>query len=93
MSIEIDGVRYATKRPDDLDAQLIAATGCSSAEIEHLLVSGADRVAAAVRPFLPKDAPTIVELANAIAGDPAAVEQIRTLYANPPAAPALTKDA
>lgn len=93
MSIEIDGVRYATKRPDDLDAQLVATTGCNSAEIEQLLVSGADRVAAAVRPFLPENAPTIVELANAIAGDADAIGQIRALYANPPAAPALTKEA
>lgn len=93
MSIEIAGVRYATKRPDDLDAQLVAATGCSPSEIEHLLVSGADRVAAAVLPFIVKDAPPIVALANAIAGDPAAIEQIRALYATTPAAPALTKEA
>lgn len=93
MPIEIAGVRYATSRPDDLDARLVAATGCASAEIEHLLVSGADRIAAAVLPFLAKDAPALVDLANAIAADPDAVAQVRALYATPPAAPALTKEA
>ncbi|WP_267348670.1 hypothetical protein [Sphingomonas sp. GM_Shp_2] len=93
MPIEIAGVRYATRRPGDLDARLVAATGCASAEIEHLLVSGADRIAAAVLPFITGDVPSLLDLANAIAADPDAVTQVRALYATAPAVPALTKEA
>lgn len=93
MALKIGTATFATRRPADLDAQLVAATGCASAEIEHLLVSGPDRVAAAALPFIVKDAPSLIELAGAIAADPAAIEQVRALYANLPDAPAPTEEA
>lgn len=87
--IKINGKELKTTAPKNLDAQLIAATGCSSAEIGTLLSAGADRAAAALRPFLDdKDLPGS-ELARAIAADRDAVAVIRDLYAEQvkPAAP------
>lgn len=84
--ITIGGVEYSTRRPTDLDEQLIATTGCSSAEIDRVLSAGADRAARALRPFLPKDGPEHVDLARAIANDPPAIEVIRSLYADVPSA-------
>lgn len=93
MTLKIGTATFATRRPTDLDAQLVNATGCSSAEIDHLLASGPDRVAAAALPFILKDAPSLVDLARAIAADPAAIEQVRALYANLPDAPAPNEEA
>ena len=93
MALKIGSASFATRRPTNLDEQLVAATGCSSAEIEHLLVSGPDRVAAAALPFISKDPPALIDLANAIAADPGAIDQVRQLYANVPDASAPTQEA
>ena len=84
--IKLNGEQYKTSRPADLDAKLIAATGCSSAEIGTLLAAGGDRAAAALRPFLEAEALPGLELNRAIAADPGAREAIRDLYAKVPAA-------
>ncbi|APX64563.1 hypothetical protein AV944_00415 [Sphingomonas sp. LK11] len=70
--------------PVDLNARLIATTGCSAHEVEQLLASGPDRVARALEPFLtgPVDH---VALANLVAADTAAIGLIRALYAALPA--------
>lgn len=69
-----------TAAPADLDARLIATTGCGSNEIERLLASGPDRVACALAPFLVEQLDH-VELSNLIAADPAAIGLVRALYA------------
>jgi hypothetical protein len=84
MSLTIGALALTPRRPDDLDAQLVADTGCDAAEIETLLSAGPDRAARALRPFLANDAPDIGTLAAAIARDPAAIAAIRALYAAPP---------
>ena len=91
--LKIGETSYKTRRPADLDAQLVASTGCSAAEIDKLIASGPDRMAHAVAPFLGKDAPEHCELARAIAADPAAAESVRQLYLDkvPDAVPALTE--
>lgn len=86
--IKLGGFDLKTSRPSDLDAQLIATTGCGVKELDTILGAGSDRAARAVQPFLDKEAPSFGELARAIAGDPAAVPAIRKLYADVPAAPA-----
>ncbi len=86
--IKIAGKDLATKRPSDLDAQLIASTGCGAKEIETLLGAGPDRAARALAPFLDKDAPALNVLAQQIAGDSAAIPAIRKLYADALAGPA-----
>lgn len=40
MNILIAGVAFTATRPDDLDKRVIAATGCSVAELEASLASG-----------------------------------------------------
>lgn len=84
--IKLNGEQYKTARPTDLDEQLLAATGCSSAEIDTLLTAGVDRVAAAARPFLAAEVLPGLELNRAIAADAGAREEIRTLYVKVPAA-------
>ncbi|GAM00566.1 hypothetical protein [Sphingomonas parapaucimobilis] len=66
--------------PADLNARLIDMTGCSAHEVEQLLVSGPDRAARALEPFLAEPVDH-VELARLIAADPAAIGLIRALYA------------
>ncbi|WP_242149615.1 hypothetical protein [Sphingomonas sp. BAUL-RG-20F-R05-02] len=83
--IKINGHDLKTSKPSDLDASLIEATGCSSAEVEKLLGSGPDRAARALRPFLADDVLPGGDLAAAIAADSGALDQIRTLYAPAPA--------
>jgi hypothetical protein len=84
---------YRTSRPDNLDAQLVSTLGLSAAEVAQQL-AGAPMphvVAAALRPCLPKDAPSIPEIASAISGDgyDDALTEARKLYAAPaPAAAA-----
>lgn len=58
MSITIGGQTLATKRPDDLDAALVASTGCTAAE--HVAILSTTRVtavqvAAALAPLLASD--------------------------------------
>lgn len=90
-NLKIGGTSYKTRRPTDLDAQLIASTGCSAAEIDKLIAAGPDRMAHAVAPFV--DDTDHCELARAIAGDQDAADQIRQLYSDhaPDAVPALTE--
>ncbi len=66
--------------PADLDARLIATTGCGANEVEQLLASGPDRVAFALAPFLVEPIDH-VELSNLIAADAAAIGLVRALYA------------
>ncbi|KTT72618.1 hypothetical protein NS334_08465 [Sphingomonas endophytica] len=70
--------------PSNLDQQLIAATGCSAREIDTILSAGADRAAAALRPFLDRNELPGIELARAIASDPEALPGIRRIYAELP---------
>lgn len=79
--ITIAGKDLKTSKPKDLDAQLIASTGCSSREIATILGAGPDRAARALRPFLEKDVLPGSDLARAIVQDPEAVGVIATLYA------------
>ncbi|MEK9211719.1 hypothetical protein [Sphingomonas sp. 2378] len=80
-TITIAGATMAlAAAPVDLDAQLVAATGCDSREIERLLSSGADRCAAALAPFLVEPVEHVA-LANLVAADPSAIGTIRALYA------------
>ncbi len=72
MPITIGGQSLATTRPDDLDAQLVAATGCNAAEMAAIVSGprvGAVMVARALAPFLAADAPRGGELAAEIALD------------------------
>lgn len=65
MTITIGKSRFATRKPRNLDEQLIATTGCSAAE-NLLFLTGQPlpgRVAAAIAPFLGDDAPPLAELA------------------------------
>lgn len=88
MSIKIGGKTVATATPADLDAALIAATGCSAAEtLEQLRQGGhASHVARALHPFL-ADAMPLADLSAMIAaGDVADVRgQVLGLYTAEPA--------
>lgn len=88
--ITIGDKDFAVSRPKDLDEQLVAATGCSSGEIGHL-TADPSRSAHALRPFLGEGAPGHVDLARLIAGDRAAIDAIRDLYASLDAAPVQEK--
>lgn len=79
--ITIGEKQYKTSKPSNLDDQLIAATGCSSREVGLLLSGAPSLAAAALAPFLSEDKPEPVDLAQAIADDPAAIDAIRVLYA------------
>jgi len=71
MNITVAGATYAVHRPDDLDGQLIAATGMSAQE--HLDSFGPatlpGTLARFVRPFLAADAPCHQALAIGLEGD------------------------
>lgn len=89
MAIIIAGKSYATRRPQDLDAKLVAATGCSAAEAQRWLHGSprASHVAAALVPFMVgADAPVVQELAALIAADDVAAVavQVAALYAAVP---------
>lgn len=68
MTIAIAGKTYPTRKPADLDAVLVAATGCNASE--NIAIVGGhplpSKIAAAVRPFLGDDAPSMPELAALI---------------------------
>lgn len=78
--ITINGNEVQTSRPSDLDVQLLASTGCSSAELDVLLAGGPDRAAKALRPFVGADVLPGGALAHAIASDSHALGAIRKLY-------------
>lgn len=70
-AITIAGQSFPLTVPDDLDAELIAATGCSAAEIVAALgyFTVAGQLAAALRPLLPPDALPGIALADALQED------------------------
>lgn len=96
MQIKVGETSFKTRKPADLDAALLETTGCDAAETARHLAGYplAGHVAAALRPFLPDNAPSIPELALAIpVGDDAFIADVRGLYADTvvtvdPAAPA-----
>lgn len=84
----------ATARPDDLDAKLLAATGCSVAEVQTWLHGSPDGfyVARALYPFLTgNDAPSLADLAVMIvhAGPAEIAAEVADLYVKAPATPPL----
>jgi hypothetical protein len=79
--ITIAGHDLKTSKPKDLDAQLIASTGCSSREIATILGAGPDRAARALRPFLENNVLPGSDLARAIVQDSEAIATIAKLYA------------
>jgi len=82
--IKIHGKDLKTSKPSNLDDLLIAATGCSSAEVDKLLAGGPDLAAHALRPFIDHGDLPGGELGAAIAADPDAVAAIRKLYGDAP---------
>ena len=91
MDIKIGSTSFKTRRPSDLDAALIATTGCNAAETAQQLAGwpSAGRIASAVRPFLPEDAPSTPEVAQAIASaddGPELLVSVKKLYADAVAA-------
>lgn len=91
MTIKIGENALATRTPSDLDAVLVATTGCSAAETVAQLKRGGQpsHIARALHPFLAdKDAPLVHDLAAMIAAaDPADVRnQVIALYEPAPAA-------
>ncbi|MGE3304283.1 MAG: hypothetical protein AB7M12_14355 [Hyphomonadaceae bacterium] len=86
MKIRIGDRQLTTKRPADLDAQLLASTGCTPGEVA-LMLSGsplAGLVARAVEPFLSEeDRAATPDLASEIeaAGRIGVAAQVATLYA------------
>jgi hypothetical protein len=80
MKIGLLALTVAAARPVNLDAQLVATTGCASREIGVILSAGADRAAHALAPFLEAPVPEHRVLANAIAADPTAITAIADLY-------------
>ncbi|MCT8002987.1 hypothetical protein NZL82_13990 [Sphingomonas sanguinis] len=86
MEITIGGKAYRTRKPSDLDKALLGTTGCSAAEIASHLGGwpSAGRIASALHPFLPDDAPSAPELAQAIAASedgPKILVAVKKLYA------------
>ncbi len=81
--------QFPTRKPKDLDASLLAATGLCAAEIANQLRGNplAHLVAEAARPFLDDSAPPAQALATAIAahGVTEAAAQVLKLYADPKA--------
>lgn len=68
MTITIGETQFPTRKPKDLDAALIATTGCNASENLALISANTlpGRIAAAVRPFLSDDAPQVADLATLI---------------------------
>lgn len=90
MTIKIGDREFATQRPNDLDAKLIEATGCTAAEHRNMLASGApSQIASAIAPLMTEKIST-EELAQAIyEGDTVAIiQQARELLDVPPVADA-----
>lgn len=71
MTITIARTQFTTTRPADLDAALIATTGCNAAENLQILAGTPlpGRVAAAIAPFLDESGPSVAELAALIEAD------------------------
>ena len=93
MQLQISGKAFTTRKPSNLDALLLDTTGCDAAETARHLAGypSAGRVAAALHPFLPNEAPSVTELAHAIpVGDVDFMAAVRGLYSTVPE-PAATK--
>lgn len=94
MDIKIGDKPFKTRKPGDLDAALRETTGCNAAETAQQLggYPNPGRIASALRPFLPDDAPSMPELAHmiAVADDIEILAAVRKLYGSdavtPPAA-------
>lgn len=94
MTITVAGEKFATRKPADLDAALIAATGCNAAE-NLAIVNGkphAARLAPAILPFL-AEPPALSDLAVLVqreldSADSTLLADVRKLYA--PVEPAPT---
>lgn len=94
MTITVAGEKFATRKPADLDAVLIAATGCNAAE-NAAIVNGdplAVRLAPAILPFL-AEPPALCDLAVLVqrdldSADSTLLVDVRKLYA--PVEPAPT---
>jgi len=87
MDIKIGDKSFKTRKPSDLDAALITATGCSAVETARHLAGWptAGRIASALRPFLPEEAPSTPELASDIAAaedGPELLVAVKKLYAD-----------
>ncbi len=87
MDIKIGDKSFKTRRPSDLDAALRAATGCNAAETAKQLGGwpSPGRVASALRPFLPEDAPSTPDVARMIAASenaPDVLVSVKKLYAD-----------
>lgn len=79
--IKIAGIDLKTATPKDLNAQLVASTGCSASEVAKILAAGPARAASALRPFLEENVLPGGELGAAIASDRDALAVIAKLYA------------
>lgn len=87
MDIKIGEKSFRTRKPSDLDAALLSTTGCSAVETAKHLAGWPTpgRVASALRPFLPDDAPSVPDLAQDIEGadeGPEILVAVKKLYAD-----------
>lgn len=87
MTITVAGAKFATRKPADLDAVLIAATGCNAAENAAILNGDplAVRIAPAILPFL-AEPPALSDLAVLVqrdldGTDSTLLAEVRKLYA------------
>lgn len=87
MDIKIGDKSFRTRKPSDLDGALLATTGCNAVEAAKHLAGWPTpgRIASALRPFLPEDAPSVPDLAQDIAGadeGPEILVAVKKLYAD-----------
>lgn len=86
MDITLGGKPLKTRKPTDLDAALLATTGCNATETVRQLNGWPTpgRIASALRPFLSDDAPSTPELADSIARQDTAevLAAVKKLYAD-----------
>lgn len=95
MDIKIGDKSFKTRKPQDLDAVLLATTGCNAVEAAKQLGGwpSPGRIASALRPYLPDDAPSTPEIAQMIASadnGPDVLVAVKKLFADAAAAPAGT---
>lgn len=101
MDIKIGEKSFKTRKPSDLDVALLTTTGCNAVEAAKHLAGwpSPGRIASALRPFLPEDAPSVPELAQDIAGadnGPEVLIAVKKLYVDAvsaTSAPAITGQA
>ena len=88
MTIRIGGRELPTTRPSDLDAQLIAITGCSAAENAAMLGNGSTpfQVARALHPLIADGEISVADLTSMVeAADIVKVRQQAQLLLMEPA--------